>query len=232
MSFNRLKYDNCEEKKNIDESIGPGIYQVGTPVLCGSCYQDNPQIRLQKTGNSMNSGVDLRFNGGPIDIDSELKNINHPISRCPSNKYSPKCDNYGSSLQGQPCGQGVVSGYKETRGDGTIKRGGRSGDGSLIDYPTCHFDVEDTRLSNPPNTLRGTGWNRFQPLCLDPQEQVLFPGEYQIPTRLVAKDNHRPCVPTPSINNMIPKPSKLPCPNTQPVCGSFTSAMYQYDVCG
>ena len=134
---------------------------------------------------------------------------------------------YNCNNQGQPGGQGVVAGCNNIR-----KPGGREGDDSLIDYPTCHFDVEDTRLNNPPNTLRGTGWNRFQPLCLDPQEQVIFPGEYQIPTRLVVKDNHRPCVPTPAVNNMIPKPHKLPCPTTQPVCGSFTGPMYQYDVCG
>ena len=232
MSFNRLKYDRCEEEKNIDESIGPGLYQVGTPVLCGSCFQDNPSIRLQKNGDSMNTGVDWRFNAGPIDVDSELRNINVPYSRCPKGKFEPSCNNCTCDSQGQPCGQGVVGGCKKFKDDKLRKEGQRCGDNNLVDFPTCHFDVEDTRLSNPPNTLRGTGWNRFEPLCLNPQDQVLFPGEIQIPTRIVAKDNHRPCVPTPAVNNMIPKPYKLPCPSTQPVCGSFTSPMYQYDVCG
>ena len=118
MSFNRLKYDRCEEEKTIDQSIGPGIYQVGTPVLCGSCYQDNPRIRLQKNGDSMNSGVDLRFNGGPIDIDSELKNINKPFSRCPTKKYDPIGKTYNCNNQGQPGGQGVVAGCNNVKKPG------------------------------------------------------------------------------------------------------------------
>ena len=31
---------------------------------------------------------------------------------------------------------------------------------------------------------------------------------------------------------MIPAPRKQPCPETTKVCGAFTDAMYQYDVCG
>jgi len=31
MSFNRLKYDSCEEKKVLKESMGPGLYQVTEP---------------------------------------------------------------------------------------------------------------------------------------------------------------------------------------------------------
>jgi len=56
---------------------------------------------------------------------------------------------------------------------------------------------EDTRLSNPPCTLRGTGWNRWEWLCKDPQEKALMPFDYNINNRLVVKDNHRPCLPTP-----------------------------------
>ena len=231
MSFNRLRYDRCEEKKMLDESLSPGLYQMNTPVLCGTCYQDNPAVRLQKNGDSLNTGVDWRFYAGPIDVDSELKNINRPMSRCPNDKYEPSCTNCNCNNQGQPCGQGVVGGCKKNNGNLRVS-GQRCGDNNLIDFPTCHFPNEDTRLSNPPCNLRGTGWNRFMPLCLDPQKNILFPGDYQIPTRLIFKDNHRPCVPTPSVNNMIPKPRKVPCPEIQKVCGAFTSPLYQYDVCG
>ena len=231
MSFNRLMYDKCESEKNVDESAGPGLYQIDTPKMCNPCYQDNPNIRLQKNGDSITKDADWRYYAGPIDIDSELRNINRPISRCPSDKYEPVCSDCTCKCQGQPCGQGVVGGCQKKNGK-LRKLGERCNDNQLVDFPICHFNVEDTRQSNPPETLRGTGWNRFQPLCLNPQEQVLFPAQYQIPTRLVVKDNHRPCVPTPAVNNMLPKPHKLPCPNTQPVCGAYTSPMYQYDVCG
>ena len=60
---------------------------------------------------------------------------------------------------------------------------------------------EDTRLSNPPCTLRGTGWNRWEWLCQDPQEE-LRPFDFNISNRIAAKDAHRPCIPIPiSFNN-------------------------------
>lgn len=68
-----------------------------------------------------------------------------------------------------------------------------------INFPDCRQAVatEDTRLSNPPCTLRGTGWNRWEWLCQDPQDRVEMPFSWNIDSKLVAKDNHRPCVPTP-----------------------------------
>jgi hypothetical protein len=56
---------------------------------------------------------------------------------------------------------------------------------------------EDTRISNPPCTLRSTGWNRWEWLCQNPQEKALIPFDYNISNRIVVKDNHRPCLPTP-----------------------------------
>jgi len=56
---------------------------------------------------------------------------------------------------------------------------------------------EDTRLSNPPCTMRSTGWNRWEWLCKNPQEKALIPFDFNINNRLIVKDNHRPCVPTP-----------------------------------
>ena len=126
----------------------------------------------------------------------------------------------------------MVDGCKRT--DGRVRKDGqRCGDNNLVDFSQhVIFSVDDTRLSDPPCNLRGTGWNRFQPLCLNPQDQVLFPGEYQIPTRIIVKDNHRPCVPTPAVNTMLPLPKRVPCPEIKKVCGAYTSPMYQYDVCG
>ena len=62
----------------------------------------------------------------------------------------------------------------------------------------CMPTEEDTRLSNPPCTLRGTGVNRFDPLCWNPQDRAVEPWRYRDGTayRLVVKDNHRPCLPS------------------------------------
>lgn len=227
MSFTRSKYDSCETNKETVESRGPGNYMMNTPVICGNCLQTNPRIIAQKTGVSLNNAPQ-RFYYGPVDAESELRNINKPASRCPDRKYMPNT-NGCSSDTGYPAGQGVITGAKKS----TMRHPWtRCPDGNLIDQPLCHLNTEDCRLSNPPSTLRGTGWNRFNPLCIDPQKNVLFPGSSQVSTRLVIKDNHRPCVPTPHINSLDPNMKSTPCMKTQSVCSNPTAPGYRYDVCG
>lgn len=62
---------------------------------------------------------------------------------------------------------------------------------------------EDTRMSNPPCTLRGTGWNRWEWLCSNPQDMALTPFETNINNRIVVKDNHRPCIPNPMDHSLL-----------------------------
>lgn len=102
-----------------------------------------------------------------VDVSSELLGITRPATNCPTGKYAPP-------------------------------PGGGSGV-PLRDYRDCPGirPVEDTRLTNPPCTLRGTGWNRWEWLCQDPQERVLLPFDSLVANRIVAKDNHRPLLPTP-----------------------------------
>ena len=60
----------------------------------------------------------------------------------------------------------------------------------------CEFlSREDTRLNNPPCTLRGTGWNRWEWLCENPQDSAIIPFETDVNYRMVVKENHRPCIP-------------------------------------
>lgn len=69
----------------------------------------------------------------------------------------------------------------------------------LIKKQECprFIGTEDTRLSNPPSTLKGTGWNRWEWLCKNPQKNIFVPFDFNISNRIVAKDNHRPVIPTP-----------------------------------
>ena len=228
MSFNRLLYDSCEQELDMNESKAPGLYQINTPVICNNTFDENPAIRMQKTGVSLNSGVDWRFYAGPVDVESDLRNINRPISDCPEVNYNPSCDDCNST-NGEPCGGGVKLGSSN---NGKQRNWQRCGDSNLVNFPNSFFPTEDTRFSNSAKNLRGTGINRFNPLCLNPQEQIEFPGDYHVPTRLVIKDNHRPCVPEPFINSMIPPVSRQPCPETVKTCANFTGPLYQYDVCG
>jgi hypothetical protein len=186
MSFNRLSYDTCQYKQVLCEATGPGQYVLNTPkVTCEPCFTNNPNIRLQKTGQSVSAKQNL------IDINSELLNITRPNSKCPSRKFLVNCDNSVSQQ---------------------------------VNAPSCEFPTDETRTSNPPSNLRGTGWNRWETLCKNPQNKVLVPFDFNIQNRLIVKDNHRPCIPTPiDVNNSLPKyTGELPCPATNSVCGSNT----------
>ena len=231
MSFNRLKYDRCNITKYNQESTGPGNYMTGTPIMCNTCFNDNPRIINQKEGVSINGQVDWRFYSGPVDVESDLFNINRRDSRCPTEKYMPNCKP-NSWTDGTPCGQGVVEACSIQ--DNSMKNTwNRPGDNVLVNPKTCHFPVDDTRLNNPASNLRGTGWNRFEALCRNPQENVTFPGAYLIPTRLVVKDNHRPVVKKPQVNDMNPNEKQPPCETISgSVCANPTRPLYQYDVCG
>ena len=232
MSFNRLKYDNCEVKKYNQESLGPGNYLYDTPIMCNTCLNDNPRIINQKNGVSLNSNVDWRFYNGPIDVESDLFNLNRSSSRCPNNKYIPKCNPSDCKNQGTPCGDGVLESCDDPQNP-LRNSWNRVGDNNLVNFPNCFFPTEDTRLSNPSTNLRGTGWNRFNPLCKNPQDNVTFPGEYMTSTRIVVKDNHRPSVVEPRVNDMNPYEEMAECPKISAnVCGNFTSPLYQYNVCG
>jgi len=232
MSFNRLKYDENQAVKQLDESMGPGQYSLYTPVQCSECLQVNPWVQAQRGGVAQNSGFDRRFYTGPIDVESELRNLNRPASKDPKQKYTPVCSNCGCSTQGEPCGQGNVSGCKNCSGTNKVPRGGRCGDESLVEFPLCFLPSEDTRLTNSVSNLKESSINRFEPLCRDPQKNVFFPGVMMIPSRIISKDNHRPCVPVPAINDMLPPKKDLPCIPTMPTCSAYTGPLYQFGKCG
>jgi hypothetical protein len=85
-------------------------------------------------------------------------------------------------------------------------------------YGDCRqLPISDSRLNNPPATLRCTGWNRWEWLCTDPQARSLVPFDWNVNTDIVAKDNHRPLLPTPLDPGMaLPPGSK----NADPSAGA------------
>ena len=58
----------------------------------------------------------------------------------------------------------------------------------LMTMPEAEFPQTATHLVDPPCTLRGTGINRWQWLCENPQENVMMPFEHLIDSRHAAKD--------------------------------------------
>jgi len=65
-----------------------------------------------------------------------------------------------------------------------------------------------SRLVDPPCTLRGSGWNRWEWLCENPQEGVMMPFDNLVTTRLQQKDQFRPCIPKPIDSAaLVPSPA-------------------------
>ena len=53
----------------------------------------------------------------------------------------------------------------------------------------CNFKTNSyTRLDNPSSNLRGTGINRWEWLCRNPQSNVFIPFRNNLNTRLIMKD--------------------------------------------
>ena len=109
-----------------------------------------------------------------IDVDSELMGITRRASMCPTNDYIP--------------------GKKPICRNMPLQMGSTS------------TAAEDTRLSNPPCTLRGgeNGFNRWEALCMDPQQGAIAPFSANINYRLVVKDNHRPPLDCPMPPTALP----------------------------
>lgn len=57
--------------------------------------------------------------------------------------------------------------------------------------PDESFPLLFNRLTNPPCTLRTTGWNRWQPLPHQPQLTFETPFDFFIPSRDIDKENCR-----------------------------------------
>ena len=202
MSSNRLNYDTCQYKQVINESVAPGHYMLNTPsISCEPCFPISPYTRIQNYGARMNTTSHL------IDIDSELLNLTKQDSKCISNKWKAECPECKSNT-GYPCGQGVTNGKRCTNTE-------------LPKLKDCELHTEETRISNPPHTLRETGINRWEWLCLDPQERIEIPFEWNVSNRIIVKDNHRPVIPMPlSMQPSLPPLTHTPCEYTTSVCNN------------
>jgi hypothetical protein len=210
MSFNRLTYDTCSYNQVLLETTGPGIYQIGTPQnVCKPCHPSDPYIRLQGMGASVSRNTPL------IDVDSELLGIVRNNSRCPERKYLPGC---GIPIQGNANAGACAACQKNSKLC-------LDHDKTAIEFNNCFTNTEDTRLSNPPCTLRSTGWNRWEWLPLNPQDRVETPFDFEIDSRRIAKDNHRPCIPKPLDQTLVyPRTDNKPmCDSISAFCGVPTS---------
>jgi hypothetical protein len=59
---------------------------------------------------------------------------------------------------------------------------------SMVNAPDLTLGVTHQRLYNPPCTLRATGWNRWETLPHNPQDNFETPFDFFIPSRTQSKD--------------------------------------------
>ena len=66
----------------------------------------------------------------------------------------------------------------------------------LVSAPDLTLGITYQRLYNPPCTLRATGWNRWDHLHHNPQDNFETPFDFFIPSRTQSKDAwaKQPCV--------------------------------------
>ena len=182
MSVN--KDSNAELTRAYEVSNGPGAWILSEPVIAAT-YPVAPEIRLQGTGNSV--GCDL------IDEDSELLNITRKYSRCPDSKYMP--GKIGSTVSST----GVTNQRSLQKVNLLTQESeqGSCGQKPRISFPDCNLTTENTRLTTPLCTAQEQGYNRWDFLFFNPQENVSISFDHNINNDLLVKDNHRPCIPVP-----------------------------------
>jgi len=85
MSFNRLTYDTCNYKQNLNESVSSLTY-----VLDTARYEHKQKCRhnLGLVGGSAVSHV----SGNLVDLESELRGQTRFASKCPCNQYMPSAN--------------------------------------------------------------------------------------------------------------------------------------------
>lgn len=209
-NWSRTKYDAGSLGVDVRQSTLPLEYQLD-PNYAERCNQCRPL----GPGWIAKQGVSYDANHPLIDTESELFNLNRVLTRDPNYQYKPHCPECENNPSGYPCGGGIQN----------------CNQAQLSHIPSCNFHFEYTRISNPTSTLRETGINRFNPICLNPQDRSRWehPGETGINYRMIAKDNHIPCIPIPmDPTPVLPKGGDLPCELTIPVCASFIGSLHNY----
>lgn len=178
-SFERQIYDTEAYKKSLEQSTNPLRYLLNpmSVIRCDPTRPTQPGF-IARTGVSVSSRRSL------VDIESELLRLNYRNTKDPSQKYQPTCGECGECMSGYPCGGGVVGVCQNCQD-------------TVNHLPVSGLFTDATRISNPICTARGVGINRFQPLCLNPQDENrwLQPSEIGINYRMVVKDNHVPIIP-------------------------------------
>ena len=106
MSFNKLKYDNCAYKHNLNESVGTLAY-----VLDPSKYENCNKCRMEL---GILGGTNVsHIKGNLVDLETDLMGITRKASLCPAQKFTSNCATGNMAncqpgnivIQGDTCGK-------------------------------------------------------------------------------------------------------------------------------
>ena len=163
----RLNYDSCSYKEKLRRTVGPGLYQLDSPA--NDCIECYQDVPADPSLRYQSYGHNTCSMKKAVDDSSELLGLNYKNTKCNNQEYMP--------------GKYVKTGCEIT---------------GNTEPRECMVPREDTRLSNPPCTLKETGINRWEWICYDPQDKAIEEFD-RIPVnyRMVAKDNHVPCIEKP-----------------------------------
>jgi hypothetical protein len=159
-------------------------------------YYNCQECRPEQPGY-IGSGVSISKKNTLVDVESDLKNITRRQTRDPKGKYLP-CKKLDQK--------------------------------SLKNLPSCNILTDETRMTNPACNLRGTGTSQhvFYELCQNPQDlaAIEHPGRILINDKQMAKDNHRPLLPSPLRQTGVPASKKIVMPKCCPDSGSQLECVY------
>ena len=82
MSYNRLRYDQCAYKTELDQSVGPLEY-ILNPMKYENCQKCRHEFGL--VGGTNVSHI----KGNLVDLENDLRGQTRSNSKCPAKKYSP-----------------------------------------------------------------------------------------------------------------------------------------------
>lgn len=82
MSYNRLRYDQCAYKTELDQSVGPLEY-ILNPMKYENCQKCRHEFGLVGGTNVSN------IKGNLVDLENDLRGQTRSNTKCPAKKYAP-----------------------------------------------------------------------------------------------------------------------------------------------
>jgi len=123
MSSNRLKFDTCAYKNDLNQSVGPLSYMLN-PIKYENCNKCRMELGI--VGGTAVSHI----KGNLVDLENDLRGQTRMSSLCPDKLYHPQTNN-------------VI----HTEGNGSSS--GKTIDTNLIHLPSCQM-IKYKPVSLPP----------------------------------------------------------------------------------